>query len=916
MTLDIILFLIAGIAFIYNLSLNSQALKELEEKKEKLAELEAKIDDSRNMIADKALLESIVTDAPIAYAFVSNEIVNWVNPYAEATLVVTQKKHVVRLFESMDDFLEAQAILEKDHQLMNRVFCWRTVSSGHRRFMVNITASSTDNSNYNCWGMDIEESLLQRDYLNEMKEELQTLISILPIALFIVTPKDNKIVFANENALKLLKADDLSKIINTNMLDRYDEYDSGGISVTEKINEWYPKLLKSGRVISTERKLRLLDGSKIYVNVTESGIFYEDKLAIALIMQNTDEEKKRLKTMQTFAESEKSANELKSKFLVNMSHEIRTPMNAIIGLSELQLIKTINRHERDSFLKINKAAKNLLVIINDILDYSKMEAGKLELIESEFNVQQILNDAVYEPIGKLAGKAIHLTGKYLPNVPKYLFGDKARLQQVVHNLLDNAAKFTDSGDIIFSVCANEYIEMCELVIQVEDTGSGMSDEQTKKFFEPFTQFQAGIHTKHQGTGLGAPIIHQLVSSMHGEVRVNSQIGVGTIIVIIIPFKYSEHPKLYIEPQEIKFITAEQSLKLAENDDDTIVFLQAPTAKILVVDDNEVNLTVASGMLGLCGIKCETALNGQDSINKILQKDYDIVFMDHLMPVMDGIETTNYIRNLGGKYTDLTIIALTANHHAGARDEFIKSGMNDYLTKPINKKTLFALLERYLPQKIVSYQDASKKHQGDLLPELLCVSELKQFDFKMGLNRMDGMQDAFLQAIKVQSKNLQKTCENLELYLNNNELKKFEMEVHGIKGSFANLGINGLSEIAKSLETLSKAGNLTLCKEKFPSFWRELKQLDASLKQIFAAKKTNASRTTVGDLAFLYTTVKMILSFLDDFELESAYASAHTLKPLTFGDTFDSQLSELHEALELYDISLASEIASAILSTKK
>ncbi|MDR2111005.1 MAG: response regulator [Spirochaetaceae bacterium] len=372
-----------------------------------------------------------------------------------------------------------------------------------------------------------------------------------------------------------------------------------------------------------------------------------------------------------------AANNAKSDFLAVMSHEIRTPMNAILGLNELLSRGKLDEIQRKYLTNVRKSAQSLLTIINDILDFSKIEAGKMELININYNLGALLDNLRSMFTVMFQGKNLDLrfiTGQELPG---WVYGDENRLRQVLTNLLSNAMKYTNAGYVEFSARLSPE---GTLHFSVKDTGIGIRREDAAKLFQPFEQLDTRKNRNVVGTGLGLAICYRLCRLMGGDLRLESEYGRGSTFTVDIPYS-----------------PAHGDVDGDENGDSEFT---APDVRVLVVDDIEINLDLTQAMLESFGIAVELTQKGQTAIELAGKNRYDIIFMDHMMPEMDGIETTARIRALGGHNKTVPIIALTANVINGAEAMFIENHFNGLLSKPIEFASLNRCLRRWLsPEKI-------------------------------------------------------------------------------------------------------------------------------------------------------------------------------------------------------------------------
>jgi signal transduction histidine kinase/CheY-like chemotaxis protein len=373
-----------------------------------------------------------------------------------------------------------------------------------------------------------------------------------------------------------------------------------------------------------------------------------------------------------------AANRAKSDFLAVLSHEIRTPMHAILGLNELLRRGELNDLQRKYLDDIYKSAHSLLSIINDILDFSKIEAGKLEIINGDYSLRSLLDNIYTMFLVMFKKKNLALRFVIDDNLPQFIHGDENRLRQVLINLLSNAMKYTIEGSVEFRA----WLENERLRFDVEDTGIGIRKEDALKLFRPFEQLDTRKNRNVVGTGLGLAICYRLCRLMDGELSVASDYGSGSTFSVSLPY-------------------TEAGEKTEHSGPAAPLEFSAPLAKVLVVDDIEINLNVTEAMLESFSIQSDLAQKGILAIELIQKNTYDLVFMDHMMPEMDGLEATRRIRELGGRYKKIPIIALTANVVDGAENMFLSNQFDDFLAKPIEFASLNRCLRKWLPpEKII------------------------------------------------------------------------------------------------------------------------------------------------------------------------------------------------------------------------
>ena len=396
-----------------------------------------------------------------------------------------------------------------------------------------------------------------------------------------------------------------------------------------------------------------------------------------------------------------AANRAKSDFLANTSHEIRTPMNAILGMNEMILKESKDFEIRQSALDIRKAGNHLLSIINNILDISKIESGKMELYKTDYHLWQLLKDVEEGNFEIIHEKNIEFVIDIDKNLPEHLYGDEDRIRQAINNLIENAAKYTKEGKIILSVKGTlEKRSRVNLVIAVKDTGIGIRQSDIGKLFKSFERVNMNETQSIQGAGLGLTLVKHLMNLMNGKITAESEYGKGSIFTIEFPQLLAQDGfQGTIKEYEETLSKERENFYYNSNFDDEDKIFTCPDAKLLVVDDTPVNLVVARGMLKEFKAHVETAESGEECLELIKKNHYDIIFLDHKMPGLDGIETLNAAKETDGPSIFAKYIALTANSSAGLREKYISLGFNDYLPKPIKSDAMRKILARYLPENL-------------------------------------------------------------------------------------------------------------------------------------------------------------------------------------------------------------------------
>ena len=399
------------------------------------------------------------------------------------------------------------------------------------------------------------------------------------------------------------------------------------------------------------------------------------------------------KIMRELKEKAEKASHVKSAFLANMSHEIRTPMNAILGMTEIALRGNLENQQRDAIEQIKSASLTLITIINDILDFSKMESGKLEIVEADYDVMTMVQDVYHIIAGKVDEKNLKLEITIDPTLPKRLHGDEIRMKQVLINLVNNAVKFTEQGSVHLTVEYERRGEEIWFKGSVRDTGIGIRPEDMERIFNSFEQSDVFRNRKKEGSGLGLAISRQLLHLMGGDIHVESEYHQGSNF-------YFEVPQRVVDESPCGAFVLNEKQPRAERVVEYEDF-RAPGAKVLIVDDNLVNRKVAAGLMRPFEMQVDTAKSGEEAIRMVKEKEYHLIFMDHMMPDMDGVEATHVIRELEGEYyKNVPIIALTANAISGVKEMFLEEGMNDFIAKPINVKELSEKILTWLPFELL------------------------------------------------------------------------------------------------------------------------------------------------------------------------------------------------------------------------
>ncbi|MBR2216457.1 MAG: response regulator [Selenomonadaceae bacterium] len=497
------------------------------------------------------------------------------------------------------------------------------------------------------------------------------------------------------------------------------------------------------------------------------------------------------KELKEMADAADAASIAKSQFLSNMSHEIRTPINAVLGMNEMILRESTDETILEYAENVRVAGSNLLGLVNDILDFSKIESGKLDIIPVEYSLSSLLNDLVNMIQSRVDKKGLTLAVNTAPDLPNFLFGDEIRLKQVVTNILTNAVKYTERGFVALSVTFERTGEdSISLRVSVKDSGIGIKEEDLKKLFNAFERIEEKRNRSIEGTGLGMNITKRLLTMMGSKLKVESTYGKGST------FSFELEQKVINWEPMGNFEEAYHSA-FAQRKEYNEKFT-APEARVLVVDDTPMNLTVVKGLLKKTKVQIDTAASGYACLEMAATRRYDIILLDHRMPGMDGMETIKRLKAMeNNPNAETPIISLTANAMSGAREEYLAAGFADYLTKPINGQQLEAMLLKYLPENLITSRDGqSEPSEEEQLPEWL--TQVSGIDTALGIEHC-GSPEAFMESLTVFAEAVMPNAREIAHYFETEDWPNFTTKVHALKSTAAVIGARELSDRARYLE---------------------------------------------------------------------------------------------------------------------
>jgi diguanylate cyclase (GGDEF)-like protein/PAS domain S-box-containing protein len=614
---------------------------------------------------------------------------------------------------------------------------------------------------------------------------------------------NGQLIDCNEEALHLFKVKSKEEFCR-----RFDEFSSAlqadGSLSSVRIRENYWEAREKGR-LKFNWLHRASDGEWLPCSVTLVRVSFRDGLHVVgytrdlrdvqVLEDKQRESDERARELEVQTRAAQVANESKSRFLASMSHEIRTPMNAIIGMSDLMRTDNLDETQKNYFADIKKMSRTLLQIINDILDISKIEAGKMDLIPVHFSLSELCDNLCSLNRFTAEAKDLEFRYSFSPDLPHFVYGDDVRIRQVITNILNNAIKYTREGFVEFNVsrvpaddCGLHGVKE-SLVFSVKDSGIGIKKEDFPKLFGNFEQLDERANRGIVGTGLGLAITRNLVSMMKGRIDFSSEYGKGSVFTVYLPLVEGD-------PQKVERKMMSSRVIASDN------------AKVLVVDDNLINLRVALAFLSTHNIHAETAESGAEAVAMAAEKKWDIIFMDHMMPGMNGVEATRIIREWD---KTVPIVALTANAVSGVREQFLEAGMNDMVAKPIDAVELNMKLTKWLgPGCIAGFEDASPHNPkpADKAPARAGTAGLETasagrseavLDKKDGLDRCGGDRELYEKLCDSFVEDHGGDYEKIKTAFDTGDIPLAHRLSHTLKSTAALLGGGKTSAIAREME---------------------------------------------------------------------------------------------------------------------
>ena len=733
---------------------------------------------------------------------------------------------------------------------------------------------------------------IQTIKMREAEERTQIMIDAAPLCVFF-WDKDLNLIDCNQETVRVFELSSKQEFFNS-FRELSPEYQPDGRLSKDKGVELVKKALDEG-YSRFEWEHQKLNGEKLPVEVICVRVKYKDEYTVTEYMRDLREQQATLREMRKASLAEESSK-AKSDFLAKMSHEIRTPMNAILGITEIQLQdESLPPATKEALERIYNSGDLLLGIINDILDLSKIEAGKMMLIPAQYDIPSLIHDTAQLIMIRYENKPIEFKLNVDENVPVMLIGDELRIKQILNNLLSNAFKYTDSGVVTLSISTEEPDEKgspdVTLVFTVNDTGQGMTPEQVRKLGSEYARFNMEVNRKTQGTGLGMNITCNLVQMMNGTISIESTPGLGSTFKVCLPQKRVGSSVLGKDQvASLIQLNIENTTKIR-----TVQINREfmPYGRVLIVDDVETNLYVAKGLMAPYGLSIDTAMSGFEAVDRIRDGAvYDIIFMDHMMPRMDGVEATKIIRSLG--YTK-PIVALTANAIAGQSEILMHSGFDDFISKPIDIRQLNMALNKLIRDK---------------KPADVVQAARTQKDHLVGV----AQQSVDQQLAEFFVRDARKAISVLEaIYINkcrrNDDISMFIINTHAMKSALANIGETALSAQAAKLEQAGRDKDIKLILEGLPSFLETLYSIIGKLEP-----ETAESDETADDADYSYLKEKLldIKEACASLDKKTAKDELAEIKQKTWPHSIKEQLGVLAACLLHSEFEEASQVIDDIV----
>ncbi len=587
----------------------------------------------------------------------------------------------------------------------------------------------------------------------------------------------------------------------------------------------------------------------------------------------------------------KAASRAKSEFLSNMSHEIRTPINAVLGMDEMILRECDDPQIQEYAQSIKNAGNILLGLVNDILDFSKIEAGKMDIVPVDYDFSSVLNDLFHMVRAKVEAKGLKFIANVNESIPCVLNGDEIRIKQVVTNILSNAFKYTEEGSITISIDYKKVSEdAVDFMVSIKDTGIGIKEEDIDKLFNAFQRVDEVHNRTIQGTGLGLNITQKLLHLMGSELVVKSQYGKGSEFSFVLRQKVVKWDPVgdYMESYKKALMTRDAYKEK----------FTAPEAEILVVDDMPINISVFRGLLKKTLVRIDEAGSGRECLDMTREKKYDLIFLDHRMPEMDGIETFNALRQDENNPNQQTpVISLTANAVSGAREFYIKSGFIDYITKPIMSDKLEIMMIDYLPKEKVKLEKVTEEDSSEKEELPTWIDDIDGVDKEEGLKNC-GSAEMYAETIGSFADAAEENYRAIESLASAASIADYTIKVHALKSSARIIGANNLSKLAEKLEQAGDDGDIAAIMDKTPALLSGYKKIFERIKEL--RKEPEKTELPIMGEEQLKEALESIKELVLNYDYDSIKYIMETLKGYRIPEQYADRISRLKDYIRKAD----------------
>lgn len=622
-----------------------------------------------------------------------------------------------------------------------------------------------------------------------------------------------------------------------------------------------------------------------------------------IIRENRRTSMDMLRLVQMKKEEAEHLADVKSVFLANMSHEIRTPINAMLGMNEMILRECKQQDVLEYAENIERAGQTLLSLINDILDISKIESGKVEITPEEYDIGMAMHD-IENIIGvKAEEKGLELKFEVAEDIPGKLYGDELRIKQILINVLNNAVKYTKRGEIVF--CLDwEKIGQDDILMKVlvSDTGIGMKEEELEHIFDAFQRLDMENNRNIEGSGLGMTITNRFLELMNGNIFIESEYGKGTRVRIEIPQQVVEWTAAYFEESQ------RENTKRRKYQ----VSFIAPEVRILAVDDNPMNLSVIRGLLKKTMMQVDLVQSGLEAIEAVQREYYDLILMDHMMPQMDGIETMRQIKRLvANKNPHAPIIVLTANATAGSEQRYLEEGFDNYLSKPVQAEKLEQMICFYLPKNMVERQRTLKEQEKEEWKNEALEKELLDYGLDMsgGLFYLDYNIEQYLETAEVFLRYSAQRKQRVRKLLEDGDIQGYTIEVHSLKSNGKILGSHELSQMAEKLEEQGLRGNIEYLTKEMDVLEAVWNRTEQGIRYLIEQTKREEAKIAEGvgmeESAFLEKK-EQIAQLVRQYEEEEAVLELEKLQSQGLSKAQLNEVTRVRELLEEFSYEQALE----------